>query len=85
MYQDINFKICLSLFGWKENIPYKQHIVHNVHLCSAWNGWIDLFTCKSKQFLLFYISLSSVTKCPCPPACSGSKRVLKGAAQSAEV
>ena len=41
--------------------------------------------CKSKQFLLFYISLSSVTKCPCPPGCSGSKRVLKGAAQSAEV
>ena len=28
VYQDINFKICLSvsLFGWKENIVYKQHI-----------------------------------------------------------
>ena len=28
VYQDINFKICLSLFGWKENILPKQHIVH---------------------------------------------------------
>ena len=27
VYQDINFKICLSLFGWKENILPKQHIV----------------------------------------------------------
>ena len=27
IYQDINFKICLSLFGWKENILFKQHIV----------------------------------------------------------
>ena len=25
--QDINFKIFLSLFGWKENILPKQHIV----------------------------------------------------------
>ena len=24
-YEDINFKISLSLFGWKENILYKQH------------------------------------------------------------
>ena len=31
VYQDINFKICLSLFGWKENILPKQHIV----LCQA--------------------------------------------------
>ena len=28
VYQNINFKICLSLFGWKENILPKQHIVH---------------------------------------------------------
>ena len=27
IYQDINFKICLSLFGWKENIVPKMHIV----------------------------------------------------------
>ena len=27
IYQDINFKICLSLFGWKENILPKEHIV----------------------------------------------------------
>ena len=26
IYQDINFKICLSLFGWKENILFKEHI-----------------------------------------------------------
>ena len=26
--QDINFKICLSLFGWKETILPKEHIVH---------------------------------------------------------
>ena len=31
VYQDTNFKICLSLFGWKENILYKVHIVQ----CSA--------------------------------------------------
>ena len=28
VYQDINFKICLSLFGWKENILDNVHIVH---------------------------------------------------------
>ena len=27
VYQDINFKICLSLFGWKENILPNVHIV----------------------------------------------------------
>ena len=27
VYQDINFKICLSLFGWKENILDNVHIV----------------------------------------------------------
>ena len=27
IYQDINSKICLTLFGWKENILYKKHIV----------------------------------------------------------
>ena len=28
IYQEITFKICLSLFGWKENILDKMHIVH---------------------------------------------------------
>ena len=28
VYQDINFKICLSLFGWKENILPNVHLVH---------------------------------------------------------
>ena len=32
MYQDANFKICLSLFSWKENILYKQHIVQRCGL-----------------------------------------------------
>ena len=27
IYQDATFKICLSLFGWKENIVPKMHIV----------------------------------------------------------
>ena len=27
IYQDATFKICLSLFGWKENILPKVHIV----------------------------------------------------------
>ena len=27
IYQDASFKICLSLFGWKENIVPKMHIV----------------------------------------------------------
>ena len=30
VYQDINFKICRSLFGWKENIMYKQQIVQRL-------------------------------------------------------
>ena len=29
--QNINFKICLSLFSWKENILPKQHIVQWCH------------------------------------------------------
>ena len=28
IYQDANFKICLSLFGWRENILPKMYIVH---------------------------------------------------------
>ena len=28
IYQEITLKICLSLFGWKESILYKEHIVH---------------------------------------------------------
>ena len=32
IYQDATFKICLSLFGWKENILDKMHIVH-------WTRW----------------------------------------------
>ena len=42
MHQDINFKICLSLFGWKANILYKQHIVQ----CTG---------CKSFDSNIFYI------------------------------
>ena len=26
-YQETNSRICLSLFGWKENMLYKVHIV----------------------------------------------------------
>ena len=32
IYQDTNFKICLSLFDWKENILPKQHIVQRVSI-----------------------------------------------------
>ena len=32
VYQDISLKICLSLFGWKENIVPKMHIVQ----CGSW-------------------------------------------------
>ena len=32
--QNKNFKVSLTLFGWKENILYKQHIVH----CSVQEG-----------------------------------------------
>ena len=32
IYQDINFQICLNLFGWKENILHKQHIVQCTNL-----------------------------------------------------
>ena len=28
VYQDINFRLCLSLFGWKELKLHKEHIVH---------------------------------------------------------
>ena len=28
IYQDDKFKTFLSLFGWMENVLYKEHIVH---------------------------------------------------------
>ena len=28
LYQDMNFQVCLCLFGWKELEMYKEHIVH---------------------------------------------------------
>ena len=31
IYQDANFKIRLSLFGWKENILPEEHIVQCEH------------------------------------------------------
>ena len=33
MYRHMNFRIYFSLFGWKENILFKQHIVH---WCFSW-------------------------------------------------
>ena len=36
VYQDVNFKICLSLFGWKE---LELHKVHNAHCAmQKWNS-----------------------------------------------
>ena len=35
VYQNINLKICLSLFGWKENILPKEHIVYCWHTRKA--------------------------------------------------
>ena len=40
IYQDTNFKICLSLFGWKENILPKLHILH----CDELANYHDLQT-----------------------------------------
>ena len=39
IYQDTNFKICLSLFGWKENILPKMHIVHWLVVGGAGSVW----------------------------------------------
>ena len=47
IYQDATFEICLSLFGWKENILDKMHIVHWTHCaldkrsaqCTRWMWW----------------------------------------------
>ena len=38
VYQDINFKICLSLFGWKENILPNVHIVQCIRRCRYFIG-----------------------------------------------
>ena len=47
-YQETNFKIWLSIFGWMENILYKQHIVickHNLYsfdiFCSSLDPLAD--------------------------------------------
>ena len=40
VYQDTNFKICLSLFGWKENTLPKQHTVQCIyHQYSFFTGF----------------------------------------------
>ena len=41
IYQDASFKICLSLFGWKENIVPKMHIVH----------WWPFLSCRNLESL----------------------------------
>ena len=45
IYQGINFKICLSLFGWRENILPKEHIVQ----CRRDHSYLSL-----SFFLLFF-------------------------------
>ena len=66
IYQDINFKICLSLFNWKENILPKQHIVQCLRIgCTfpkgltfhnsfpwglIWTFWCLLYRSNFKQF-----------------------------------
>ena len=50
IYQDTNFKICLSLFGWKENILLKLHIVYWYHF---------------HQSLLCALILTIVVNCYC--------------------
>ena len=46
IYQDTNLKICLSLFGWKENILPKMHIVQ----MSIDNADYDNVAYEEKQF-----------------------------------
>ena len=40
-YQDINFKISLSLFGWKENILYKQHCRQKMTSKDNWQRYYE--------------------------------------------
>ena len=47
VYQDVNFKICLSLFGWKE---LELHKVHNAHCAmQKWNS-----KDKTNLFAIFF-------------------------------
>ena len=70
IYQDTNFKICLSLFSWKENILPKLHIVQwlylllqdlpepSSHPACRKNGFGSFLPLEKATFLANFISFS---------------------------
>ena len=59
-YQDKNFKICLSLFGWKVNVMYKEHTVHWTYLISfSWKRLHLGLACASPTFHATYYLLKN--------------------------
>ena len=51
VYQNTNFKICLSLFGCEVNILPKEHIVHCIVCCCTFtslkNCYFLLYSCRN--------------------------------------
>ena len=65
IYQDANFKLCLSLFGWKENTLPKVHIVHCYTLCHRLVPEYPAFVCISIWILssaLIWIKISNLSQ-----------------------
>ena len=59
IYQDINFVfLCLSLFGWKEDILHKQHIVQR-SVRSIGGGKIEIRSLLFIPICLLFIFLSA--------------------------
>ena len=52
IYQGASFKICLSLFGWKENILPKMHIVQ-------WSIWVQCLSKMAEWQTLPHIELTN--------------------------
>ena len=64
IYYDINFKICLSLFGWTENILHKQHILQ------FWRRVPDTPWPHGRGILLFSTHLLATARWAWAPPCS---------------
>ena len=67
IYQDISFRICFSLFGWKENIPHKHCYWQTVP--SQWGGG------RLWRINWFFLTKTAVTR---ERKKVGSEQSLKG-------
>ena len=56
-YQNINFKIRLTLFGWKENILPIEHIVHRFTYYHGSDSCNDIYSIKTFMVAIVVIRL----------------------------